>query len=58
MILEIYVNSQFYREWDLGDVASWNMAVVVQQMRREYDQGLMGDLAPTPNYVLDIGERE
>jgi hypothetical protein len=56
MIINIYVNDQFYRSHDFGPaVHAYKLSNVISEVRSEYLAGLISaDIAPTDTYKLSV----
>jgi hypothetical protein len=54
MIIDIYVNDQFYKRKDLGDVQGYVLGAITDEIRRDYNQGLLSDIAPIQDYKLNV----
>jgi hypothetical protein len=56
MIINIYVNDQFYRSHDFGPaVHAYKLSNVISEIRSEYRAGLISaDIAPTDTYQLSV----
>ena len=54
MIIDIYVNDIFWKRKDLGPVQGYVLSEITDEIRREYKQGLLSEIAPAPDYKLAI----
>jgi hypothetical protein len=54
MIIDIYVNDQFYKRKDLGTATGYVLGAITDEIRRDYNQGLLSDIAPVQDYKLNV----
>jgi len=54
MIVAILINNQFYKNIDLGPVSGYDLGQITDEIRRDYNEGKLGPLAPAPNYALAV----
>jgi len=54
MIIDIYVNDQFYKRKDLGSAQGYVLSAITDEIRRDYNQGLLSDIAPVQDYKLSV----
>jgi hypothetical protein len=54
VIIDIFVNDIFWKRKDLGSAHGYVLGAITDEIRNEYNQGLLADIAPVEDYKLSI----
>ncbi len=56
MQIDIYVNDVFYKRQDLGDTETYRLSNIIEEVSKDYHQGLLSHITDKQDYKLTINK--